>query len=181
MSDQKPRRQPNRWPDGSPSIGRKVSLKQEVADKILGYIRAGSYIETAVVAAGIAKSTYYNWLAIVAEERKQIEAARLAETPYRTSPQVRKLIKFVDAVEKAMAESEIYDLSKIKMASDKNWQAAAWRLERKYPKRWGRQDKVEMTMPVNQDLPAALEVALERAYGAEVEAKPDEPADAGKV
>jgi hypothetical protein len=37
-----------------------------------------------------------------------------------------------------MAEAEMRDVALIAQAAKENWQAAAWRLERKYPARWGR-------------------------------------------
>jgi hypothetical protein len=53
--------------------------------------------------------------------------------------------KLVNAVEKAQADSEMRDLLRIDKAIENGvWQAAAWKLERKFPQRWGRRDKVEV-------------------------------------
>ncbi len=35
------------------------------------------------------------------------------------------------------------DVAVIATAAKENWQAAAWRLERKFPERWGRRQKVD--------------------------------------
>jgi len=61
-----------------------------------------------------------------------------------------------------MSESEVWALQVItKAAAEGNWQAAAWRLERKHPKRWGRQDKVEHTVGVAaQDKRSLVETLL---------------------
>jgi hypothetical protein len=44
-----------------------------------------------------------------------------------------------------MAEAEMRDVALIAQAAKENWQAAAWRLERKYPARWGRKTQHEVT------------------------------------
>ncbi|MFS8631315.1 MAG: hypothetical protein LOD92_09215, partial [Bacillales bacterium] len=83
-------------------------------------IRMGAYIETAAAYAGINKSTLYDWMR---------RGARAKSGKYK---------EFSNAIEKALAESEMRDLAVIAKASQENWQAAAWRLERKFPDRWGR-------------------------------------------
>jgi len=49
-------------------------------------------------------------------------------------------VAFSDAIKAALAQAEIDAVATIKAASGKSWQAAAWHLERSYPKRWGRRD-----------------------------------------
>jgi hypothetical protein len=52
--------------------------------------------------------------------------------------------EFSDAVEKALADSEAADVARISKAVEQgHWQAAAWRLERKHPERWGRKDRLQ--------------------------------------
>ena len=47
-----------------------------------------------------------------------------------------------------MAESEITALRQIEKAAKSGcWQASAWRLERKFPQRWGRKICAEITAP----------------------------------
>ena len=104
--------------------GRPSKLTHERQAKICDAIRAGNYMETAAAFAGIDKTTLYAWL------RKGRKANR------------GKHREFVDAVEKAMADAEARDVAMIgKAAADGTWQAAAWRLERKHPDRWGRTDR----------------------------------------
>jgi hypothetical protein len=87
----------------------------------------GNYIETASAYAGITKSTLYEWMKRGAREKRG------------------KYKEFSNAVEKAMAEAEMWDVALIAQAAKENWQAAAWRLERKYPARWGRKTQHEVT------------------------------------
>ena len=103
--------------------GRPTKLTAEVQGKICDALRAGNYLETSAAFAGIDKTTMYAWL------KKGRQAKR------------GKHREFVDAVEKAMADAEARDVALIgKAAADGTWQASAWRLERKYPDRWGRSD-----------------------------------------
>ena len=110
-------------------MGRKPKLNKEIQEKICIALRGGAYIETAAAFAGVSKVSLYNWLKLGARaERSNIYS------------------KFANAVERAMASSEMSDLTTIsKAAKNGNWQAAAWRLERKYPDRWGRYSKIDVT------------------------------------
>lgn len=104
-------------------IGRPVLLNPELQDRICEQVRNGNYIETASAFVGVAKSTLYEWLK---------KGARESEGIYH---------EFSNAVGVAMAEAEIRDVNAITTASaNGNWQASAWRLERKDPKKWGRRD-----------------------------------------
>ena len=110
-----------RHPKGSTPI-----LSEELIERLVITIRGGAYVETAAAFCGISKDTFYRWL-------------RLAESDETSE----LLLKLSDAVKKAMAEAELRDLHVIdRAAQDGVWQAAAWRLERKYHDRWGRQAKV---------------------------------------
>ena len=107
-----------------PARGRPTKIGPEVTERILMMIRAGNYLETAAAHAGIAKVTLFDWLR---------RGGRESSGVYR---------EFRDAVDKALADAEIHDVLLIGKACEKQWQAAAWRLERKFPGRWGR--KVEI-------------------------------------
>jgi hypothetical protein len=102
-----------------------AKLTPEVQDQICAAIRAGNYMETAAVYAGIGNSTFKDWM------RKGRAAPRGG---YHD---------FVLAVEKALADSEVRDMALIGRAGETQWQAAAWRLERRYPDRFGRRTRVD--------------------------------------
>jgi transposase len=113
--------------------GRPTKLTPALQEKIVMVIRGGNYIETAAAYAGISKQTLYNWLR---------RGARQKSGQYR---------EFALAVEQALAEAEMRDLALIEQAArDGKWQAAAWRLERRFPKRWGRQDYLDLLMQERQ-------------------------------
>ena len=132
-------------------------LNQKVIDSIMNNLRAGAYIETAVICAGVSKPTFYAWLKTANEH--------LAKGNTRSI-----FVKLLNAVERAQEESEMRDLLNIDQAAmgakkqflkdddgkyvkddegklievfegrSPNWTASAWRLERKNPQRWGRNE-----------------------------------------
>lgn len=104
--------------------GRPTKLTKEIQLAITEYVRAGNYVETAAAAAGISKNTLYDWLKRGAKEPQTIYG------------------EFSDAVQKALAQSEIDDLRRLEEHSADHWQAVAWRLERRFPEKWGRKDKL---------------------------------------
>jgi transposase len=120
--DQKAFKKPH--PGGRPPI-----LTQELQDKICNLIKIGSYIETAATACGVSKAVLYQWL---------------KKGNQRGSH--KKFRQFLDALNAAVAFSELRDLKAIDDAAhvQKNWKAAAWRLERRAPKRWGRKEQVAL-------------------------------------
>lgn len=100
----------------------KSKLTPEVKEKLFRALRLGSYIETAANYAGITRQTLYNW----------IDRGRKEESPYS---------EFVEELDQVLAEAELRDLAIIAEAAKEQWQAAAWKLERRYPDRWGRVDR----------------------------------------
>ncbi len=115
-------------------MGRPTKFSNEIKHKIITAIRAGNYIETASAYAGISKNTLYDWL-----RRGEREKQRVEKNPrYKIRKSEQPFVDFSDAVEKALAEAEVRDVAIIAKAAEEQWQAAAWRLERKFPDRWGR-------------------------------------------
>jgi hypothetical protein len=108
-------------------MARPTKLTPELQTQIVAYITAGSYVETAAKAAGICKDTLYEWLSRGAK----------GDEPYRA---------FSDAVQRALGQGELRDIAIIDNAAKNGvWQAAAWKLERRNPKMWGRREHVELT------------------------------------
>lgn len=115
-------------------MGRPTKLTPEVRKNIVDAIQAGNYIETAAAYAGISKPALYDWLKRGAKEKQ-----RLAKNPRaRILKEEAIYVDFSNAVEKALATAEVRDVLIIGRAAEEQWQAAAWRLERKFPDRWGR-------------------------------------------
>ncbi|HZK28535.1 MAG TPA: hypothetical protein VFD00_13445 [Thermoclostridium sp.] len=115
-------------------MGRPTKLNDKVQHEIVTAVKQGNYIETASAYAGINKTTLYDWL-----RRGRREIARVEKDGRRRiKKSEEKYVNFSHALEKALAESEMRDVLIIGKAGETQWQASAWRLERKFPDKWGR-------------------------------------------
>jgi hypothetical protein len=129
--------------------GRPTKFTPDRVKKLLDAIQGGNYRETACKYAGISHQTLRNWI-------------HIAQRPDAPS----EYVEFLEALERAEAEAEIFDIGLIRRAARDGgqWQAAAWMRERKNPERWGRRDatKIELTGadggPVEVRHGAALDV-----------------------
>lgn len=114
-------------------------LTKEIQDKIVHSIKSGNYIETAAVYSGVTKKTLYNWM-----KRANDELARVDQQPRaKIKKSEEPFVEFLHAVEHALAFAEARDVNIIAKAAEDDWKASAWRLERKFPDRWGRKDKLD--------------------------------------
>lgn len=99
--------------------GRRSKYTPETVDKLTQAIRLGATYQLACDYAGITRETFYQWMKGKAD--------------------------FSDAIKRAEGAASVTWLAKIEQAaSDGNWQAAAWKLERRYPDQYGR-NRVELT------------------------------------
>ena len=123
-------------------MGRPTKLTPEVQDKIVNALRGGNYQETAAQFAGIDEATFYRWMERGASEDEGIYC------------------EFRKAVERAKSQAEVRDLALIdKAAQNGSWQAAAWKLERKFPQKWGRVNRTEISGPEGK--PVKVETTTE--------------------
>jgi hypothetical protein len=110
-------------------MARPSKYTPEAVERILGALERGATYEAAAAHAGITYETFNAW-------RKGFS-------------------EFSEAVKKAEAKAELHWLEQIETAAAGGaWQAAAWRLERRYPARWGRRERVErvdMTTTVRRE------------------------------
>lgn len=120
---------------------RPIKLNNEIQKQIIDLIRAGNYIETASSCVGVNKSTLYDWLKRGAREKQRTDG--------KSNKNEDVYVQFSNAVEKAIAEAEARDVLNIQKASQTDWKASAWRLERKFPNKWGRKDHI--TADVTQE------------------------------
>lgn len=108
-------------------MSRKLRISEDLIEKIAKYISEGNYVEVACAASGIGKTTYYRWFDIGEKSKSGI---------YR---------EFRNAIKKAEADAETKYTGVIKDAANTGqWTAAAWWLERRYPERWGKREKLQV-------------------------------------
>lgn len=103
--------------------GRKTRFTREAGDVIVSKLRAGAFRRHAARAAGVSEDSLARWL----------ELGRAGDKRY---------VEFAREADRAMAEDAIRNQTVITAAAlrriDGDWKAAAWNLERKYPKLYGR-------------------------------------------
>lgn len=156
--------------------GRPTKLTAKVAGRIVNALRSVAYIETASAFAGVHKDTFYEWLKKGADGPRNTKAYRAfseaidAASAAAGDPAALELLEdlasnspsacaaFSDAVEKAQAEGEMMALARISRAGTEHWQADAWRLERKFPKRWGRRLALAADLEEGEELDFSLKV-----------------------
>jgi hypothetical protein len=101
-------------------------------EKLVQAVMIGASYELAAKFAGISYKTFERW-------RQQAEHAR-AGTPLAT---------LRDRLREAEGLAAIGWLAKIeKAASEGDWRAAAFKLERRYPDDWGRKDRLDLRMHI---------------------------------
>jgi hypothetical protein len=124
-------------------------LTPQVLEDVRRILPTCLYLETVADFLGLHRTTWRKWLARGAQEAKRLAQSRRA----KPRAQEALYLEFFYTYKKALAEGVIFDLSIIKKASQdqeiKNsagetvgmrpgqWQAAAWRAERRFPTYWG--------------------------------------------
>jgi transposase len=129
----------------------KPLLTPEVYGHIVQSLRAGNYVEHAASSAGISRTSLYDWL------RKGEAAIHKREAGEPLTEMEERYSTFVIDVEEARAAAVSRNLGMIQEAAPKNWQAAAWFLERTAPQFFGRHTRTEITGPNNG--PVQVEVS----------------------
>lgn len=107
-------------------VGRKTKLNENLIQEAEKLIRLGNYTTVVTQYLGIHQSTWYNWM----QEGEEAKTGLKRE--------------FFERIKKAESFAEIKNVQQIQKASEDNWQASAWYLERKFPERWGKKDKYSL-------------------------------------
>ena len=134
--------------------GRKVaSIDSTKVQTLINALKAGAYIQTACVYAGVSESTVYRWLDRGRKENERIEneeQPNAEEAPY---------LELWESIEKARAEATLRNLQVIQTsAQNGSWQASAWFLERTMPALYARRAYNEVTGPNGGPLQVDLTV-----------------------
>lgn len=129
---------------------RPSKLTPHAQETIVAALRVGATYEHAALVAGITYRTFRLWM----QEGERTTHGRF--------------FHFFQAVKRAEAEAAVKWLARIEQAADDGvWQAAAWKLERRYPEQWGRRDKVDVKHEGTVDVHvlASLRTAILSAVG----------------
>jgi hypothetical protein len=97
---------------------------------IVEVLSKGNYLTVACTRAGISVDCFNYW-------------RKLWETGHHSA---QKYDKFFRACRMALAEAEVNALDQVR-AGQSGWQGNAWYLERRFPTRWGKQDRAPVPTP----------------------------------
>jgi transposase len=106
-------------------MGRPSKLTPEVVKRLTEAIRDGNYYEAACGYAGITYTTFRNWM---------IKGENAKSGKYR---------EFFEAIMQAECEAEVRMVAQWQQHMPEDYRAIRDFLERRFPDRWGRKDKVQ--------------------------------------
>ena len=112
--------------------GRRTKLSAELKKRLLSYIAAGNYQHVACAAVGIDNSTFTRWW----------EKGEAGHEPYAT---------FCKELTRAEIEAQANLVELVRSHAIGDWRAAAFLLERKHKKDWGRHETIEATVTQQLD------------------------------
>lgn len=159
--------------------GPPTGLTLSRAKAFLSVLQAGNYITTACEFVGISKEAHYKWCRRGEDEIDRLEAEGHATEELFASytgtdgtvdkagidymwatrhPLVKDdewvFVVYALQVARHRAGAEIRALDKITSAMGEHWQAAAWFLERSYPDKYGRRQRINLEGPTEGSTPA---------------------------
>ena len=118
--------------------GRPTKLTEETQTKIVQGIKLGATYELAAQYGGISYNTFNEWMKRGDAEIKRRSGPNVKENTTKWDTE-EPFVEFYEAIKETEGEAAILWLAKIEKAATDNWQAAAWKLERRYPNNYGRQ------------------------------------------
>jgi hypothetical protein len=158
----------------APLGGRPTALTPQVLEDVRRLLPTCLYIETVADFISLDRTTVRKWLKRGAKEHQRVSRNKRAKIRQAEALYLELFLTY----KKALAEGLIYDLGIIKKAAadqvvtDESgvtvavrpgqWQAAAWRAERRFPGQWGRKDTVVMSDVSQRELDAEIERELAR-------------------
>lgn len=101
-------------------------LTPEIQSSIVDSILGGNYAKVSAEASGISETTFYRWMS----EGERAKSGKMRE--------------FWESVTRAQGESETVLLSRVNTATQTDWRAATWLLERRFSKRWANTQRLEV-------------------------------------
>jgi transposase len=138
--------------------GRPTKFTENRGEAIIQVMRVGTYLDDAAAYAGISLSTLRNWL------RAGQQARELLDTGTRITKEQKALADFHVGFEKATTTWQIEALSKLTQSDDVR--ALTWRLERRFPTKWGNKQQITIEDNGHEDR-IRTQIAVSLAVGQE--------------
>ena len=135
-------------------MARETKLTPERQKTIVDAIRGGCYFVTACQLAGIDDKTGYRWLS---DQRPMYREFRDAVKNAEAAAEAERVLRIRQAAtggkQTTRRTIKIYpngtqEITETTEIAEPNWTADAWFLERKFPARWGKQEKIQQEIRV---------------------------------
>ncbi len=151
-----------------------ITPKARVQAAIL--VAQGNHLDVAAAAQGIGKQTLLSWLSRGAKVRDTIEAGDC--NLMSLMPTEAAACLFACLMERAVAVFEARQVGNVAAHAEKRWEAAAWLLERRSPKRWSKKTQQQVTGADGGPVRMTFEQAAARVFnGSSDDEKPGETID----
>jgi hypothetical protein len=125
--------------------GRKTILTKELEEKIASAVEDVYYVGTACEYVGVSKHTGYRWMDTARDHLKQFHPEQ-EECNELCDEFIVAQRRFSDRIKRAQAKYEVDNQKQIKKHGDKNFFAAAWRLERPMPDKYGLRTRQDISV-----------------------------------
>ena len=145
--------------------GTSPKLTTELIEDLALLIRRGCYVETASAACGISKDTFYRWLRQGKNDEKNTLERKLSNAVMMSLAEAEwRDVEVIDKAAHGTPDKLLTDDNGklildsngnaivIEYGLPPNWKASAWRLERKFPERWGRHTRTELDSSVSDSI-----------------------------
>ena len=149
---------PNATRKGS-KLGKRGNFDADKAARIVSYVKAGNYLETAIAAAGLERNIARRWLHDGARDPESAEGLFAAAVEQaRAEAEIRSVALIEthgrDKVREKVETDAAGALTKKTTETDRgDWRALAWRLERMNPAKFAARVRIE----VENELGAVLD------------------------
>ena len=128
-------------------IGRPPKLNEQIIEEICDHIHQGTSLAKAANLAGVSESTFHRWMA----SGMKSEANSLTRVLYE---------RVTEAIE--LSEYELLQYLHVSLEEDRNWKVATWLLERRFPEKYGKVNKTEISLQNKPEVPGYGELAVIR-------------------
>ena len=137
-------------------------LTESIANRLVDLVRRGNFLAVACKACGVTPSQLHKWL----------ERGHSGDSHYRD---------FALRLHAAQAEAEIDLVETLNEAASRDWKAAAWKLERKYPDRYGPRLEARIESQVTDERIATLTAGEARKRLKLLQGGPSGPSSSGEA
>ena len=133
-------------------MARPTKLTPEVEERLVHAISVGATYKDACACAGISFQTFLNW-----KKRAQRAVEHVEERDGEPEETDHPFVEFFDRIKRAQGEAAVGWLAMIGKAANRDWKAAAWMLERRYPESYDRNrlrpERIDEAAPTPETAP----------------------------